>query len=370
MAPERRQDGRSSSAPDYGIPRCEPGSPGTRMARYCDTNPLTTIIAKLVAPGDCPRAPSGQHQFVIAAFEGVGMGAHRVISLVREVPDLRLTLAFYTEFGLRQTSPGRFATEVGGEQLVLRAGDAPRVVELNIGVDAEADLDAIAQRFGGLGIASTRTAAGLEATEPVSGVLVHVAVAARLPKDPPASAPTSIDRNELVLREPIRPLRLGHVAIGCTDVEEAKRFFLDGIGMRLSDYVIGGPFMRFETDHHNVVLLPAPMTLLHHTAWRVRNVDEIGYGGSRMIENHPERHAWGLGRHAASANYFWYLKDPAGAFSEYYYSEMDDLADTPYFWDPSPDSEELPVAAWASPALQDRPLVPEAMRAPILTAGE
>jgi catechol 2,3-dioxygenase-like lactoylglutathione lyase family enzyme len=237
-------------------------------------------------------------------------------------------------------------------------------------VDAEADLDAIAQRFGGLGIASTRTAAGLEATEPVSGVLVHVAVAARLPKDPPPSAPTSIDRNELVLREPIRPLRLGHVAIGCTDVEEAKRFFLDGIGMRLSDYVIGGPFMRFETDHHNVVLLPAPMTLLHHTAWRVRNVDEIGYGGSRMIENHPERHAWGLGRHAASANYFWYLKDPAGAFSEYYYSEMDDLADTPYFWDPSPDSEELPVAAWASPALQGRPLVPEAMRAPILTAGK
>jgi hypothetical protein len=73
------------------------------------------------------------------------MGAHRVISLVREVPDLRSTLAFYTEFGLRETSPGRFATEVGGEQLVLRAGDAPRVVELNIGVDAEADLDAIAQ---------------------------------------------------------------------------------------------------------------------------------------------------------------------------------------------------------------------------------
>ena len=45
MAPERRQDGRSSSAPDYGIPRCEPGSPGTRMACYCDTNPMTTIIA-------------------------------------------------------------------------------------------------------------------------------------------------------------------------------------------------------------------------------------------------------------------------------------------------------------------------------------
>ncbi len=295
------------------------------------------------------------------------MTAHRVISLVREVPDLPLTRSYYREFGLQETSPGRFSTVVGGEQLILLEGDSPRIVALTIGADTEADLDAIAQRLGRLGIASTRTDAGLEAIEPVSGVLVRVVPVDRLPKDPPPSAPTSVDRHELVQREPVRPLRLGHVAIGCTDVEEAKRFFLDGIGMRLSDYVIGGPFMRFETDHHNVVLLPAPKTLLHHTAWKVRNVDEIGYGGTRMIENHPERHAWGLGRHAASANYFWYLKDPAGAFSEYYYSEMDDLADTPYFWDPDPDSEELPVAAWASPALEDQPLVPEAMRAPLLT---
>lgn len=295
------------------------------------------------------------------------MTAHRVISLVREVPDLPLTRSYYREFGLQETSPGRFSTVVGGEQLILLEGDSPRIVALNIGADTESDLDAIAQRLGRLGIATTRTDAGLEAIEPVSGVLVRVVPVDRLPKDAPPSAPTSADRHELVQREPVRPLRLGHVAIGCTDVEEAKRFFLDGIGMRLSDYVIGGPFMRFETDHHNVVLLPAPRTLLHHTAWKVRNVDEIGYGGTRMIENHPERHAWGLGRHAASANYFWYLKDPAGAFSEYYYSEMDDLADTPYFWDPDPDGEELPVAAWASPALEDQPLVPEAMRAPLLT---
>src|SRR5580693_6017765 len=107
MTPERRRDGPSSSAPDYGIPRCEPGSPGTRMARYCDTNPMTTVIAKLVAPGYCPRAPSGQHQFVIAAFEGVGMGAPRGNNLGRRGTSLRLTRAFYTEFGLRETSPGR-----------------------------------------------------------------------------------------------------------------------------------------------------------------------------------------------------------------------------------------------------------------------
>jgi catechol 2,3-dioxygenase-like lactoylglutathione lyase family enzyme len=295
------------------------------------------------------------------------MSVHRVISLVREVPDLASACAYYVEFGLQETARGRFATVIGGEQMVLRAGATARVVELNLAADETRDLDAVGQRLAALGVQTSRAAGSLEAVEPVTQVLVRVTVAPRLPDDPAPTVPTSADRNDLFRREPVRPLRLGHVALGCADVEGGKRFFIEGIGMRLSDYVIGGPFMRFETDHHNIVLLPAPMTLLHHTAWKVRNVDEIGYGGTRMIANHPERHAWGLGRHAASANYFWYLKDPAGAFSEYYYSEMDELADGPYFWDPAPGSEELPVAAWASPALEDRPLVPEAMKAPILS---
>ncbi len=298
------------------------------------------------------------------------MGVHRVIRLVREVPNLSLTRAFYVELGLEETAPGRFASLLGGEQLVLREGPSPRVVEIDIAADGPEDLGVIEQRLAALGVPSSRTPDAVEAVEPVTQVLVRVRIAARLPKDPPPAAPTSADRNDLFRREPVRPLRLGHVVLGCADVEGAKAFFIEGIGMRLSDYVIGGPFMRFETDHHNIVLLPAPITLLHHTAWRVRNVDEIGYGGTRMIDNHPERHAWGLGRHAASANYFWYLKDPAGSFAEYYYSEMDDLADGPYFWDPDPDSEDLPVAAWASPALHDKPLIPEAMQAPILTSAQ
>jgi hypothetical protein len=29
-----------------------------------------------------------------------------------------------------------------------------------------------------------------------------------------------------------------------------------------------------------------------------------------MLEGHPERHVWGLGRHHIGSNFFWYLKDP------------------------------------------------------------
>ena len=288
------------------------------------------------------------------------MGLHRVTYVVREVPNFDVSCAFYREFGLEEHEPGVFASRVGGEQLFLRRADRPGVYAIGVGADGRSDLDDVEQRLQENGFESHREGATLVAVEPVTGVRIEVAVAPRLPREVPPARGGVPDRAELVPREEVRPVRLGHVVLGAPDVVEGERFFVEGLGMRVSDYVIGGPFMRFETDHHNIVLVPAPVTVLHHTAWKVRSVDEIGYGGAQMVRRHPERHAWGLGRHAASANYFWYLREPAGAFAEYYYSEMDELADTPTFWDPVPGAAELPTAVWSSPPV-DVALIPEAM---------
>lgn len=295
------------------------------------------------------------------------MALHRVNYLVREVPNFDEACAFYREFGLTEGEAGTFSSLVGGEQLFLRPAATPRVVAIGVGADARSDLDDTADRLAAAGFSSTQENEMLAAVEPVTGIRIEVKVTERLPKESPPRSGGVPDRADLVPREDVRPVRLGHVVMGCPDVVEGERFFREGLGMHLSDYVIGGPFMRFETDHHNIVLVPAPMTVLHHTAWKVRSVDEIGYGGAQMVRRHPHRHAWGLGRHAASANYFWYLRDPAGAFAEYYYSEMDELADTPTFWDPVPGAEELPTAVWSSPPV-DYVLVPEAMTPPALEA--
>jgi len=301
------------------------------------------------------------------------MGAHRLLGLVRDVVDFEATCAFYREFGLTQTRPGVFASVVGGEQMELREASWPGVARIDVGVDGQADLDEIVGRMNAIDVPVTRTDEWLEARDPISGLLVRLMAAPRLPAEAPRER-GEIRRDELVPQDRVRPLRLGHIVVGCKDVEAGKVFFLDGLGMRLSDYVNGGPFMRFETDHHNIVLRPSPFTLLHHTAWKVGSIDEVGYGGSQMIEKHPYRHAWGLGRHAASANYFWYLRDPAGSFAEYYYSEMDERAPDKYFWDRLPDAPTLPTAVWASPALVPGPLAqppvpvenPEEMPAPLL----
>ena len=54
--------------------------------------------------------------------------------------------------------------------------------------------------------------------------------------------------------------------------------------------------MRCSTDHHNVLVLAAPVSFLHHTSWQVDDVDDVGRGAQAMLEGRPERHVWGLGR--------------------------------------------------------------------------
>ena len=121
--------------------------------------------------------------------------------------------------------------------------------------------------------------------------------------------------------------------IGSTDYAATSRFFTEGLGFKASDYIKdAAAFLRCSTDHHNVLVLGSPVNFLHHTSWQVEDVDEIGRGACAMLEGHPERHVWGLGRHYAGSNFFWYLKDPAGSFSEYY-SDMDCIIDD-QLWTP------------------------------------
>ena len=88
---------------------------------------------------------------------------------------------------------------------------------------------------------------------------------------------------------------------------------------------------------------------MHHTSWQVDDID-VGRGAFAMLEGRPERHVWGLGRHYAGSNFFWYLKDPAGNFSEYY-SDMDRIVDD-QLWTP----EDLEVPAACSPGDRRRRL--------------
>jgi catechol 2,3-dioxygenase-like lactoylglutathione lyase family enzyme len=260
------------------------------------------------------------------------MALHRLSSVTIGVPNLAQTSRYYSEFGLTAMGSGRFATRDGGEQLHLVHSTHRRLVAVSIGADDRDDLDRVACQLEGIGVAAQRRTDSVVAEEPVAGIRTMVRIAERIHQQPtpptPYNGPGRLERSGTrapgVLRNhQVRPRKLGHVVIGSTDYEVTRRFFTDGLGFKTSDHIKGrGSFLRCSTDHHNVLVLAAPVNFLHHTSWQVDDVDDVGRGAHAMLEADPHRHVWGLGRHHAGSNFFWYLKDPAGNFSEYY-ADMD-----------------------------------------------
>jgi catechol 2,3-dioxygenase-like lactoylglutathione lyase family enzyme len=311
------------------------------------------------------------------------MGLHRLTEITIGVPDVAATASYYTEFGLTPTSEygdrvARFSTRDGGEQLTLTRTARRQLLSLGVGADDPDDLDCVGSRLQRLGVAFQQTETGVQAVDSGTGVQVHVSIAPRIAHEPaaeqrynaPGRAVRTNARADGVTREgPVRPRKLGHVVLGSTDYAASERFLVEGIGLKVSDRASGvAAFMRCSTDHHNVLVQKAPVSFLHHTSWIVEDIDEIGRGAHQMLAIDPSRHVWGLGRHAAGSNFFWYLKDPAGNFSEYS-SDMDCIVDDAlwkpevwegarslYEWGPPPppsflapdDLAELMTAAHAS----------------------
>ena len=284
------------------------------------------------------------------------MGLHRLTHLTIGVPDLAANSRYYAEFGLEPCDVARFCTADGGEQLRLVETPTRRLLEMRIGADDPDDLARIGAAAAGRG-ASVQPGQALRMIEPVTGVRVVVEVAPRLAQ--PEAAGVSYNgpgragrvnaRAPGVLRDgPVQPRKLGHVVLGSTDLAATRAFFTEAIGFKVSDEIAGvGAFLRCSTDHHNLLVLAAPVDFMHHTAWQVEDVDEVGRGASAMLEGHPERHVWGLGRHHAGSNFFWYLKDPAGNFSEYY-SDLDCIVDD-QLWTPEAFEGARGLFNWGPP---------------------
>ncbi|OYD70995.1 VOC family protein [Rhodococcus sp. OK302] len=264
------------------------------------------------------------------------MALHRLVSVTIGIPNLDETARYYEEFGLTPLRDNRFATVDGGEQLRLVHAPNRRVVDVTFGADNQDDIDRIARQLQKLDLDFTTSDGRVETFEPIAGFRATVEVTSHIIQSPVSApvynGPGRIDRSNNrapgILREDrVRPRKLGHVVIGSTDQAATQKFFTDGIGLKISDVIPSlAAFMRCSTDHHNILVQQAPADFLHHTSWQVDDVDEIGRGAMAMLENHPERHVWGLGRHHVGSNFFWYLKDPAGNFAEYY-SDLDCIVD-------------------------------------------
>lgn len=284
------------------------------------------------------------------------MSLHRLSHVVIGVPNVAETQSYYSDFGLSQGADGGFSTRDGGEQLRIVAAPRRQLVEVGVAVDDTEDLARVAVNLQRLGVAVDLQGEQLVATEPVGGFRARLAVLPRLRQEETPATPYNgpgrierVGRAPGVLRnEPVRPRRLGHAVAGTTDLAATMRFFVDGLGFKVSDYIGDkGAFLRCSNDHHNFLALQSPVNYLHHTSWQVDDIDDVGRGAYAMLEDNPERHVWGLGRHHAGSNFFWYLKDPAGNFSEYF-SDMDCIPEEE-IWEPEVLDGARGLFSWGPP---------------------
>jgi hypothetical protein len=293
------------------------------------------------------------------------MALHRLTRITLGVPDVAAACAYYADFGLAPGTNGSFATTDGAQQLTITRAERRRLLHVGVGADDSDDIARIARQLAAIDIPAivSDDETRVRAVEPAAGFTVEVSVAPRYQQRPAAQVPYNLpgqsnrvnSRAPGIVRDgPVRPRKLGHVVIGSTDRAATERFFLAGIGFKVTDLVKDhATFMRCSTDHHNVLVQSAPANFLHHTAWQVDDIDEVGRGAMAMLQDNPDRHVWGPGRHYAGSNFFWYLRDPAGNFSEYY-SDLDEIIDDQvwtteevagasglYAWGPAPDPSFL-----------------------------
>jgi catechol 2,3-dioxygenase-like lactoylglutathione lyase family enzyme len=260
------------------------------------------------------------------------LGIHSMDTFNLVVPDLKQAEEFYKPFGLdvreegntlglyTYGSPHRWAT--------LSEGPKKKLNFLSFGVFEE-DFEPIKRRIEELGIKLLNPPRGFDSNgvwfyDPF-GVLIEVKVAEKSsPNEKMDFTTVSVPAGQMgsVMRSKhpvVQPRRLAHVLVFTPDVPKAIEFYSRILGVRISDRSGDGIcFMHgiHGSDHHLIAFAKSSAPGLHHCSWDVGGINEIGVGAMQMAEKGFQK-GWGLGRHVLGSNYFHYVRDPWGSYSEY-----------------------------------------------------
>ena len=196
-------------------------------------------------------------------------------------------------------------------------------------------------------------------SEPIVGISAKVTVRPRIQQpepyewkamNSPGNPARSGTRAPAIFNEgSARPRKLGHVLYTTPDFEASMRFLTDVLGFKISDTSAGMiAFLRCSTDHHNVGLINAPSSVLPPlvVAGQRSRRDRPGRA-ERCSPSTPRRDVWGLGRHFLGSNLFWYFRDPAGNFAEYY-ADLDQIPEDAE-WDARDWAPDKSLYAWGPP---------------------
>jgi catechol 2,3-dioxygenase-like lactoylglutathione lyase family enzyme len=255
-------------------------------------------------------------------------------------PDIERMVDYFTGIvGLslaeRDRNRAVLATKSGFEAIVLERGSAVEATRLSFQVAPESDLDEIASRLRKAGIKSERRSditpgigEAIAFKDPKGTTLEIFSAFAFAPQDTTFTG--------------VMPLKLGHIAYQCPDVQGIVKFYCDMLGFRVSDW--RGDFFAFlrcSRDHHTVNFLRNDTTSIHHIAFEVRDWSDIKRACDLLALNNIKL-TWGPLRHIIGHNIAIYHKNPDGVVIEFF-CDMDQMFDEELgFFEPRPWHQDRP----------------------------
>jgi len=317
---------------------------------------MTTHPSPTQAPGSAsPQEPREDPHRSLHSEAGARPGEHpgrskdplvKVAGLAWlefEKPDLDRAGRFGADFGFTVADRTPQMLVLRGRQaaaacLVVRRGPRARFVGPAFQAAERGDLDRLARGAGGTVTAHQgghavllRDPSGFP-VRVVHGVAEFPALPERAPL--PLNFGTERARANATQRPDRHPAeiqRLGHLALGTTRFRAALDWYLETLGLIVSDFLYldgqreRGPAMAFircdlgsvPADHHTLAMALQPHTGYLHSAYELTDLDEVAASGQYLREQ-GYRHAWGLGRHIQGSQIFDYWRDPDRAMFEHY----------------------------------------------------
>jgi catechol 2,3-dioxygenase-like lactoylglutathione lyase family enzyme len=263
-----------------------------------------------------------------------------------EKPDLLGAEAFAQAFGfstaLRSDDELHLrGANAGAPCLIVRRGNRSRFTGLAFTAEDSADVNRLADATGATARRLPENLGGLavDLVDP-SGIPVRVVADTHALTALPTQTPLLLNVGRTLLRTnatqrpprvPARVERLGHVVLQSVKYLEALDWYLDHLGLIVSDFLFFpgqrdlGPAMSFircdrgdtPADHHTLALALGPRNRYVHSAYQVSDMDAMAAGGEYLRDRGYSR-SWGIGRHIQGSQIFDYWRDPDGLLVEHF----------------------------------------------------
>jgi catechol 2,3-dioxygenase-like lactoylglutathione lyase family enzyme len=255
-------------------------------------------------------------------------------------PDIERTIDYFTRIvGLslsaRDKNRAVLATKSGVEAIVLERGSAAEAPRLSFQIAPDSDLGEVASRLKKAGIKSERRR---DITPGLREVLAF--------QDPKGTTLEIFSDFDFAAEDTtftgVMPLKLGHIAYQCPDVQGIVAFYCDTLGFRVSDWRSDFfAFLRCSRDHHTVNFLRNEKTAIHHIAFEVRDWSDIKRACDLLARSGITL-TWGPIRHIIGHNIAIYHKNPDGVTIEFF-CDMDQMFDEDLgFFEPRPWHQDRP----------------------------